>query len=216
MTTRALIGRRVVTQVTIASNISGGRFTITAANNYFEEGMAVEYSGQAWSNTSNPQKITYISGTTFYITQGYSIPNNTVVDIVSYGTFITKTGTEVTTMNINPDKFIVNTNNESGDFFQFPATGNASTSTAVTSTVTTVTTAVAATGTVAVVLPDLDFSNVRFIGVGTGYIPSASISGTSTSATITKPSTFTVRGLTYNNVADSANAVSYFAFTDIF
>jgi hypothetical protein len=85
MTTRALIGRRVVTQVTIASNISGGRFTITAANNYFEEGMAVEYSGQAWSNTSNPQKITYISGTTFYITQGYSIPNNTVVDIVSYG-----------------------------------------------------------------------------------------------------------------------------------
>ena len=91
-----------------------------------------------------------------------------------------------------------------------PAVGNTATST---STTTATISNVGATGTATYLAADLDYSKITYIGISDAYVPEGSLTGGSTSTTVTKPSTFENSGITNNNIAAD---IQYFALTDIF
>jgi len=128
-----------------------------------------------------------------------------------YGLFVSKAGTNVANTSLAEDNIIFSTSSSSIDeFLQFPAVGNTATST---STTTATISNVGATGTATYLAADLDYSKITYIGISEAYIPEGSLTGGSTSTTVTKPSTFENSGITNNNIADD---IQYFALTDIF
>lgn len=128
-----------------------------------------------------------------------------------YGLFVSKAGTDVTNASLAEDNLMFSTSSSSIDeFLQFPAVGNTAAST---STTTATTGSVGATGTATYLAGDLDYSKITYVGISDAYVPEGSLTGGSTSTTVTKPSTFTNSGITNNNIADD---IQYFALTDIF
>lgn len=127
------------------------------------------------------------------------------------GLFVAKANHDASSTSTNEDDYMIFTgsSNRTGAIIQQPGIGSSS----ATTTTAVTTGSIAATGTFISQIENAETNAVVVIGTSEALVDNPTITGTSTSASVTKDASFTYRDLTYNNIADT---VTYSAITDIF
>lgn len=127
------------------------------------------------------------------------------------GIFVAKATKNADSTSTNEDDYMLFTGSSgtTGAILQQPGVGSSS----ATSTSAVTTGSISATGTFIAQIENAEVNAAVIVGKSQALVANPSITGTSTSASVSKASTFTYRDLTYSNIADT---VKYSAITDIF